>query len=121
MANQLTVLNVSPMFKSKRVRYGLALSGNYVQVSNGGEVLAINSATGAFLPGEFWGYTGPQWGDPTQPNGGYTMQIIPGADGLHWILKVWSAPGTELAAGAYPAAITGDANAFVEFWGADFK
>lgn len=121
MANQLTVLNVSPMFKQKRVRYGLVLSGVYVQAANGGEILNLNGAAGNFDPGQFWGYTGPKYGDPTQPPAGYTAQILPGADGLHWVLKVFSAAGQELAAGAYPAAILADLNAFIEFWAADYE
>jgi len=61
-------------------------------------------------------------GDADQPPAGYTAQIVPGADGLHPILKIFSAPGTELAAGAYPAAILADlTNGYITFWGADFK
>lgn len=42
---------------------------------------------------------------------GYTASIIPGSGPTNAKIKIYSAVGTELAAGAYPAAITGATDA----------
>lgn len=121
MANQLSIVQAVLLYKQKRVRYNLLLSGVYVQVANGGEILNLNGASGVYDSDQYWGYQGPKWGTVEQPPAGYPAQIVPGVDSLHPILKVFSAVGVELAAGAYPAAILAELNAFIEFWGADFK
>jgi hypothetical protein len=124
MANMLTIVEDGPLFKNRRIRYNVALSGLYVQAvrgSNVGEVLNLGAAVGKFDAMQYWGYTGPKFGDPAQPPAGYTAKIVPGADGSHWLFQIYSSAGNELAAGAYPAAILAELDCFVEFWGADYK
>lgn len=124
MPNVLTILEVSPMIKQRRIRYGVVLTGAYVQAVRGtnvGEVLIPNNAIGKFDSQQYWGFQGPKFGEASQVPAGYTATLLPGADSLHWLLKLFSAPGTELAAGAYPAGILADIDAVVEFWGADYK
>lgn len=124
MPNALTVLEVSPIFKQRRIRYSLVLSGAYVQAvrgSNVGEVLIPNNAVGKYDAQQFWGFQGPKFGEASQPPAGYTASILPGADSQHWLLKIFSAAGVELAAGAYPAGVLADIDAVVEFWGANYK
>lgn len=111
MANALTVDKVVTGDREKRIRYQVVLSGNYAQAvrgANTGEVLNLNGAAGGNHPDQYWGAKGPQRVYPIQGPAGYTVEILPGADGNHWLYKVYSAVGTELVAGAYPAAITGD-------------
>lgn len=111
MANALTVDKVVTGDREKRIRYRVVLSGNYVQAvrgNNAGEVLDLNAATGSNQGDQFWGAKGPEKVYPIQGPAGYTVEILPGADGRHWLYKIYSAVGTELVAGAYPAAITGD-------------
>lgn len=124
MANQLTVLGSNPMFKQRRIRYGLTLAGLYVQAvpgSNVGEVLIPGNAVGKFDPEQYWGFQGPTHGEVSQPIQGYGAQIVPGADSQHWLLRLFSSPGTELAAGAYAAGVLADLYAYIEFWGADYR
>jgi hypothetical protein len=40
--------------------------------------------------------------------GGYVAELVPGTTLANWLLRVYSAAGTELATGAYPAAILAD-------------
>ena len=109
--------------REKLVRYSCVLSGNYVQAgaagSAVGEIIDLTKAVGApgAPAGQFWGNKGPARGYALQGPAGFTAQLIPGADALHWILKVWSSAGNEHAAGAYEASITGDTNFFLEFTG----
>ncbi|HLJ90518.1 MAG TPA: hypothetical protein VKZ53_27160 [Candidatus Angelobacter sp.] len=124
MANVITVKRVQNLERDKSIRYQVALSGNYVQVANGGEVLAINSAQNPqFLPGAGWGLTGPDVtkfgvGYPLQGPGGLAAEIVPGVDAFHPILKLFNTTtGTELAAGAYPAAVIADTNFFIQLEG----
>lgn len=124
MANTLTIKQSGLVWKQKRVRYNLALSGLYVQAvpgSNVGEVLIPGNAVGKYDPDQYWGYEGPSFGNATQPPQGYGAQILPGADSQHWLLRLFSSPGTELAAGAYSAGVLADLYAYIEFWGGDFK
>lgn len=124
MPNVLTVLEVSNVIKQRRIRYGLVLTGAYVQAVRGtnvGEVLIPGNAVGKFDAMQYWGFQGPKFGEASQPPAGYTASLLPGADAQHWLLKLFSAPGTELAAGAYPAGVLADLDAVVEFWGADYK
>jgi hypothetical protein len=73
----------------------LAFSGSYV---TGGDALdptsLFSSGVGSILSVDVAG------------GAGYGFEYNPTTK----VLKVFSAPGTELAAGAYPAALTGDTN-----------
>lgn len=126
MANTLAVAASSRMLEQRLIRYKVTLSGSYVQAvrgSNVGEVLNLNTATGKYDSEQFWGLTGPNGSSPRviNPPAGYGAKLIPGADGTHWLFQLFSSAGTELAAGAYPAGITADADVYVEFWGANYR
>lgn len=126
MPNVLTIKNVSPMMKIRKIRYQVALSGAYVQAvrgSNVGEVLNLGNYVGKFDPEQGWGLDGPSVGSGkvTNPPAGYPAKIIPGADSQHWLLQIFSAAGVELAAGAYPAGILADVDIYIEFEGGNFK
>jgi hypothetical protein len=122
MPNQLTIVQAANVWKQKKVRYNVDLSGNYGQAAGvAPEVLNLNGATGNYDPDQYWGYQGPKFVSITNLPAGYNCQIVPGADALHPILKVFSSEGVELAAGAYPAALAAELNFFIEAWGADFK
>lgn len=124
MPNVMTVKRVQNLERDKSIRYQVVLNGNYVQVANGGEVFNINVALNPqFLPGAFWGLTGPDVtkfgvGYPLQGPGGLAAELVPGVDAFHPILKLFDPlTGNELAAGAYAAKISGDNNFFVQFEG----
>lgn len=111
MANVLTVDKAITGDREKRIRYRVVLSGNYVQAvrgANTGELIILSSAAGANQPDQFWGPKGPERVYPIQGPAGYAVEFLPGADGNHWLMKIFSAAGTELLAAAYPAAITAD-------------
>lgn len=126
MANVLTITAIQPLDRFKIVRYNCVLSGNYVQVANGGEVLTLNSALNpSILAGGYWGLTGPSFtqgrlgtGYPLQGPGGLAAEIFPGVDGLHPILKLFDpTTGNELATGPYPAKVTVDTQFNLAFEG----
>lgn len=100
--------------------YKVTLSGSYVQavrLANTGEQLKPFAATNPnFLPKGFPGTKGFKRGYPLQGPGGFSASIIPGADIFTWLLKMFgTTPGTELAAGAYAAGVTGDLDFMVAF------
>lgn len=127
MPNVLTVdTNGVRIFPDeKRIRYTLTLSGAYVQAvrgSNVGELIDLTKALNPSFQAEvFWGQKGPTRGYVMQGGiAGNDAEIIPGADSLHWLLKVFSSANTELGAGAYNAAVTGDLDIIIEFTGRNF-
>jgi hypothetical protein len=124
MPNVLTIDAVFNQMRKRRIRYNVVLSGAYVQAVRGqnvGEVLNLASFTGKFDAEQNWGYTGPKRGFVVNLPGGHAAKILPGADGTHWLLQVFSAAGVELAAAAYPAAILADLEIYVEFEGASYR
>ena len=126
MPNVLTVKSAPTVMKQRFIRYLVTLSGSYVQAvrgANTGEVLNLGTiASGTFDPMQYWGYEGPKIVKLVNGPGGYTAEILPGADAFHWLLKIYgTTPGTELSAGAYPAGISGDLDIYIEAWGAEFK
>lgn len=109
--------------KEKLIRYKVVLSGAYVQAVRGtavGEVLNLTNVAGLFQPGQFWSQKGPITGRVQQGPQGLVARIIPGVDALHPILQIFSAFATELAAGAYSAAVLADQDIIVEFYGRTF-
>lgn len=122
MANVLTINDLNAVREEQRentITYSVALSGAYVQHTRGqnvGEVLAVNTALNPFyLPKAYWGQIGPRVMYPLNTGAtGYAMSCCPGADGLHWLLIIFSAIATELAAGAYPVALITDLDIKVE-------
>lgn len=120
MANVITVDGpdaVRVTEREKLIRYKLTISGNYVQATRGqnvGEVIDLTKVVGVNKEDQFWGKNGPKRMYPVQGPAGYGVEILPGADNLHWLWKIYSAVGVELGAAAYPAAITGDLDILVE-------
>jgi hypothetical protein len=110
--------------REKIIRYNCVLSGNYVQAvrgSNVGELLDLTKVVGALQADQFWGISGPIRGYPLQGPGGSGVEIIPGADRLHWLLKMFAVgANNEFAAGAYPASVLADLDFYVEFSGRRF-
>lgn len=127
MANVLTISEVNAVRVSERekaIRYNVVLSGAYVQAVAGadtGEVLKLEGAANPGLQANaFWGQKGPARVYNVTGPAGYGVELILGGNPNHWLMKIFSAVGTELAAGAYPAAITGDANITIEASGRAF-
>ncbi len=126
MANVLTIDGPDAVRISEReklVRYIITLSGAYVQAvrgTNTGEVLDLTKAVGANQADQYWGQRGPRRVYILNNGNGFNMQIIPGADNLHWLLRIFSASGAEQAAGAYPAGLTGDLDVICEATGRSF-
>lgn len=131
MANTLTVdalgvnNGVRVNEREKLVRYKLVLTGNYVQHTRGqnvGEVLDLTKVIAAGnAPDQLWGLNGPSRVYVLNAGGtGYSLSVVPGADNLHWLLCVFSNVATELAAGAYPAALLADVDILIESTGRRF-
>jgi len=99
--------------------YKVTLSGNYVQAvrgSNTGEVLQPLSASNPnFKPKAYPGNKGFDRAYIIQGPGGNGAEIVPGADAFNWLLKLYSAANTQVTAGAYNAAVTGDLDILVGF------
>lgn len=119
MPNTLQVDDSVVQERTRTIRYKLTLTGNYVQavrLSATGEVLNLNAATNPkSLPQAFWGKDGPSRVYPLNGFGGFGVEILPGTDNLHPLLKFYgTTPGTELAAGAYAAGVTGDLDTYFE-------
>jgi hypothetical protein len=119
MPNVLAVDDSIPQERVRLIRYKVTLSGAYVQAVRGtatGEVLNLNGATNPKgLPQALWGKDGPTRVYPLNGFGGFGVEIVQGVDNLHPILKFFgTTPGTELAAGAYAAGVTGDLDTFIE-------
>lgn len=99
--------------------FTITLTGSYVQAvrgTNTGELLLpLNASNPNFFPKGFPGIKGFKRAYVIQGGGGNGTQIIPGADPLHWLLKFFSAANTQLTAGAYNAAITGDVDFMIAF------
>jgi len=113
--------------REKLIRYNILLSGNYtayVRGTNVGEVLDLTKVVGVNREDQYWGPKGPVRGYLLNVGtSGYSMSIIPGADGLHWLLAIFDTVNHQLGAGAYPAgniAIAGDLDIYAEFCGRRF-
>ena len=82
-------------------------SGNYV--TGGDTVDLTNVSNPNFLSDQRFGQNSSiNDYEVVQAPAGYTAELVPGATLATWKLMVFSAPNTQLAAAAYPAAITGD-------------
>ena len=118
----MTLVDVQPGARTTIYVYKLTLSGSYVQASRGtntGERLQPLLATdqsGSNFRG-FPGNKGFNRGYVIQGGGGNGTEIMPGADAFNWILKMYASANTEVGAGAYNAAITGDLDMLVAFEG----
>jgi len=107
MALALTALAVRHDLRTKELILKAVASGNY---ATGGDTVNLTSILN---PNNITNAVAGYPGRITEPivkqfAGGYVAELIPGTTLANWKLKIFSAPATELAAGAYPAAITGD-------------
>lgn len=101
-------LNIQPNLSTILAK---ALPGDNVYVTGG---VQLDLSPGKILDPNQLGIVGPSSAPPVTPgifgqaNGGYRAEVIPTTGGLSaYKLKYYNADGTELAAGAYPAGITG--------------
>lgn len=91
--------------------YASALPGDNVYVAGG---VQLNLSPGKIKDPDALGVIGPSEVPPVTPGvfseamGGYRAEVVPTTGDLSaYKLKYYNADGTELAAGAYPAGITG--------------
>lgn len=109
MALAATVTNVN-MNRNRIIVSGtLTASGSY---PTGGDTVNLNSATwpvgsSGAVPSQAAVGAGESY---VQGTSGYTFGVIPGTSPADTKVLINSAAGTEVSAGAYPAAITGDTN-----------
>jgi hypothetical protein len=113
MAIAITVQNVDAAGPAVLVTGKLAFSGNY---TTGGDALnwttAVEelSSSGATIPSA----TPPLLVLVESQNGNGDYYVPVQGNALNnWLVKCFTAAGTEVAAGAYPTAITGDIVAFL--------
>lgn len=103
LASTVTVVDITRRRKRKTIQ--VTPSGNYVA---GGDTIDLTATTNpSFLAGAGFGSVPKRYIACRAP-GGYTAEYIPGATLATCKVKYYSAAGQELAAGAYPAALTGD-------------
>lgn len=118
MATVITLRRFDQTRRRTEREYQVAFSGNY---TTGGAVLDLTAALDPkFLAAGYLGgifdlgllQDGSIVARLNRFPGGYTGEIVVNGSATGWanayLLKLYSAPGTELAAGAYPAAVTGD-------------
>lgn len=122
MANTATVQDVQPSDRAKVIVVKIALSGSYVQASRGnntGEVVNLLTLSNpSAFPDPSFGPRGADRAYPLQGPAGFACRILPGADTNHWLIQIFGATnGTELAAGAYSGALTGDQDFYIAFEG----
>ena len=100
----LTVQAVQHALRSKQLYLIATPSGNY---TTGGDTVNLQAITPSLgLADATVGYPGVvNECEVSSAPGGYTAILITGATLATWKLKIYSAAGVELAAGAYPAAI----------------
>lgn len=123
MANTMAVQDVQVGERATVYIHRVTLSGSYTQVSRGsntGEVLTPNTASNPnFLAKPSAAHYDRAY--PLQGPGGFSAELIPGADDTHWLLKVYSSAGTEHVAAAYEATITGDLDFLVAFEAKNYR
>lgn len=114
MAVALQVLSVDVTRRKKRITYKVTFSGNY---ATGGDTANLSAATNPkFLPGAYPSRA-PEVVDIIGNPGGNGAEFVLGTTMANGAIKQFSAANTELGAGAYNAAVTGDANIQLEaYW-----
>lgn len=105
MANVMTVNDIDKGLGNYHVFGSIALSGNYVQEAGAGEVLDFTKLVN--LLGNDLPVSGPPISFAAWGRNGYNYGTQAWTT-LQQKLKVSTASATELAAGAYPAGVTGD-------------
>lgn len=107
MSLALTVVKVARYLRDKEIILAVVASGNYVA---GGDTINLTSLLNpSHFDDAVIGYPGKiEDYSIEQMPAGYGGEMIPGTNLTNWKLKITTTANTELAAGAYPAAITGD-------------
>src|SRR5581483_9328293 len=105
MAVALAVTSIRTTRRHHEVEFKPTMSGNYAA---GGDTLDFTAATDAAFKGFRKPSVAPEAIEANGSFGGHTVTPIVGAAANNSKLKFFTAPNTELAAAAYPAAITGD-------------
>jgi hypothetical protein len=107
MALALTIKSVNTGMRKKRRLFKVAASGNYV---TGGDTVNLASLLNpGFIGDANFGSNNITDFAVEQCPAGYGAELIPGTTLANWKLKIFTTANTELAAAAYPAAITADA------------
>jgi hypothetical protein len=107
MANALNVLNAPRIGGDVLLLISCVLSGSYPAAAAGEtiDLTTVTNTAGKDIEGFF---ENPSAGGVWNASlGGYDAALIPGTLLTNWKLHIWTSGGTELAAGAYPAAISG--------------
>jgi len=110
----LQVVSVDTSRRKKRITYKATFSGNY---PTGGDTANLSAATNPkFLPGAYPSRV-PDVVDIIGNPGGNGAEFVLGTGMTDGKIKQFSSANTELGAGAYNAAVTGDANIQLEaYW-----
>lgn len=102
LASALDYIDITRRKKRRRVK--ITPSGNYVA---GGDTLDLTKMTNPNNLGAALFANPPKFAAQQNAPGGYAAEFIPGATLATCKVK-YSVNGAELAAGAYPAVLTGD-------------
>ena len=109
MAIALAITDIDNSGKSLYLTCTLTFSGNY---STGGDTIDFTTVAGkGYLGRTFQASKAPLYG-AAYGTSGHSYGLIPGTTLANGKVKISTTAGTELGAGAYPAAITGDANIY---------
>jgi hypothetical protein len=88
--------------RKKKLTLTGTLSGNYAV---GGVPIDFTTVTNPKMASGGKPAANPTFGEVTNQPGGYAMTLIQGTTMKNWLLKIWTAPGTEMTVIAIPAAI----------------
>jgi hypothetical protein len=108
MAVALQVVSVDNTRRKKRITYKPTFSGNYT--NPGGDTLDFTAATDPNFKNARIPAVAPEFIEINGNPGGNGAEGIPGTTAANGKIKLFSSVNTELAGGAYNAAVTGDVN-----------
>jgi len=116
MPISMTAIDIDNSGKSLYLTVLMTFSGSY---STGGDTFDLTTVMGQRVLGRvFQAGKAPLYGYAAG-SGGYSFGVIPGTGAAPNLangkIKISTTAATELAAGAYPAGITGDANIYATF------
>lgn len=105
MALAAVLKNIDYSRRRKRFKLAVTMSGNY---ATGGDTLDLTAVTNPnFLPAGKFAIV-PDDYDAQNAPGGYTAEFLPGTTLANGKVLFRSAAGAEVAAAAYPGALSGD-------------
>lgn len=108
MSVALALVGIDQTRRNTRRTFSLTFSGNY---TTGGDTINFTTATNPQnQPAALAFGSAPLVFSLSGSIDGYTVEMVPGSGLTNWKIKIFSASGTELSAGAYPAGISGDTN-----------